>query len=88
MKGSTMKRYIYALFVLVFLGFGLGCKSTAKNQAEVGFRWGTEVTFFSRAAQTSPEAATYEVTSTVVDELLKTTAKPAEPAEPVTSDGG
>ena len=34
-----------------------GCTTTLKNQGEVGFRYGTEFTFFHRAAQTSPEPA-------------------------------
>jgi len=76
-----MKLYTFA-FVALLVFLIAGCKSTAKNQAEVGLRYGTEITFFSRAAQTSPEPATYEVTSTVVDELLKTTAKPADTPTP------
>ena len=35
-----------------------GCQIVTHNQGEMGIRWGTEVTFFSRSAQTAPEPAT------------------------------
>lgn len=34
-----------------------GCSITTKNQGETGIRYGTEITFFHRAAQTAPEPA-------------------------------
>lgn len=48
-----------------------GCKIQTKNQGEVGFRYGTEFTFFSRAAQTAPEPATIESSSQPLSEWIK-----------------
>lgn len=44
------------------------CTMTVKNQSEFGVRYGTEVTFFSRAAQTAPEPGT--ATVTIDDRLM------------------
>ncbi len=44
-----------------------GCATELKNQGEVGIRYGHEITFFSRAAKTSDEAATSALT---VDKTL------------------
>jgi hypothetical protein len=52
-----------------------GCRTEVKNQGEVGFRWGTEVTFFSRAAQTAPEPATAEIGSQPLNEWLERKAE-------------
>lgn len=60
------------LIVLLLAWFLGGCQlaSETANQREVGFRYGTEFTFFSRAAATSPEVATDKVTLTVDDRVL------------------
>lgn len=81
-----MKMTLIALTAAVLLGGCLaGCKSSAKNQSEIGIRYGTEVTFFSRAAQTSPEAGSFEVT--VDDRLMKLVEpKPPESARGINSD--
>lgn len=53
-----------------------GCTVTTTNQSEFGVRYGTEITFFSRAAQTSPQGG--NVTITLDERLMpdgKTKAK-------------
>lgn len=74
-----MRRFKTAVFLLgVFFDGCLlhGCSIVTKNQGEVGIRYGTEITFFSRAAQTAPEPST--VTTTLDDRLM-----PAPRPEPI-----
>ena len=53
-----MKIRKLSLPLLAFAGGCLGgCSITTKNQGETGIRYGTEITFFHRAAQTAPEPA-------------------------------
>ena len=61
-----------------------GCQITTKNQGETGIRYGTEITFFSRAAQTSPEEATIKSEApALVDWLFrKPEPKPVVVVEP------
>ena len=62
----------------------VGCATNIKNQSEVGFRWGTEVTFFSRAAQTAPEAATATLKFPPLEEYFLRERNKATPASGVT----
>lgn len=56
-----MKRFNLSAFVcLCGMTCLHGCAVVTKNQGEVGLRYGHEITFFSRAAQTAPEPATIE----------------------------
>lgn len=76
-----------SLCFLLFCGCLLGCQTIVKNQSEVGFRWGTEVTFFSRAAETADEEATAELRSQPLSDYLARdpepeVAGPPESAEP------
>lgn len=48
-----------------------GCTFINKNQGECGVRYGTEITFFHRAAQTAPEPATLETRVPSLDEWIK-----------------
>lgn len=56
-----MHKWMIALLGLLLLVFLGGCAATLTNQGEVGFRYGTEFTFFHRASETSEEPAKSEL---------------------------
>ena len=63
--------------VVVWAAFGallgwavMGCTITTTNQGEAGIRYGTEITFFSRAAQTAPQSAVIETSVPSLEEWL------------------
>ena len=57
-----------SLVLLAIGGCLLGCTTTVSNSTEAGLRWGTEVTFFSRAAKTADEKGV--ATITIDDRLM------------------
>ena len=61
------------VFGLLLIGGCLttGCTITTKNQGEVGFRYGHEIVFFHRAAQTAPEPATIKTEVPAIEEYFK-----------------
>lgn len=65
----------WIVMVLALLSL-VGCMTVQKNQGEMGLRYGTEVTFFSRASQTSPEEATNSVTIPTLDKVIDGVMKP------------
>lgn len=48
-----------------------GCTIDLANQGEVGFRYGTEITFFHRAAKTSDEHAVSDLSVPSIEEWIK-----------------
>ena len=74
-----MKRLLLSCLLLC-LG---GCATVIKNQGEVGMRWGTEITFFSRAAQTADEPATAEIKVPALAEWIIGEPQPEPEPEPV-----
>lgn len=59
-----------------------GCATRLGHHGEVGVRYGTEVTFFSRASQTSDVEATAEIeVPALIDWLLKPKPEPGEPSD-------
>lgn len=83
-----MKNIIAALALLGFSGCLTGCMTITTNQSEVGFRWGTEVTFFSRASKTSDEPATAELKSQPLNEWLASPNETAKAEEGDEVEGG
>jgi hypothetical protein len=75
-----MRRLTWILGVLALLASG--CMTTLHNQGEVGFRWGTEITFFHRAAATSEETATAELEVPGVVEWVLGDDKPEPESAP------
>ena len=71
-----MKRLPF-LFLLPIVGCLAGCQITTKNQGETGIRYGTEITFFSRAAQTAPEEATIKSEAPALVDWLFRKPEPA-----------
>lgn len=65
-----MKQLMTVLMLFWFMLLFGGCATTLTNQGEVGARWGTEFTFFSRAAKTSDEPATAKVEVPGLTELI------------------
>jgi hypothetical protein len=60
-----------------------GCTIDLKNQGEVGFRYGHEITFFHRAAKTSDEAARSSIeTSSLTEYIWKPRDEPVGPPAP------
>lgn len=61
-----------------------GCTITTKNQGETGVRYGTEITFFHRAAQTAPEPAMIRTEVPSLEEWIRsnTTPQVEGPLEP------
>lgn len=79
-RAAILVTLCLALGGCLILGAALtGCTITTKNQGEMGLRYGTEITFFSRAAQTAPEPATI---STDVPGLLEWLFTPDAPLIP------
>jgi len=76
----------FCLFLVCVSGCLCGCTITTANQGEVGFRFGNELTFFHRAAQTAPQPAVINTeVPALVEWFLKDAADgpPAPPLEPV-----
>lgn len=67
------------LIMTLFGGCMGGCSITTKNQGETGLRYGTEITFFHRAAQTAPEQAKIESNADSLFGWIKELWKKPEP---------
>ena len=66
-----MKNLLYWIIALFLLGF-LGCIAKLSDHGEAGIRYGTEITFFSRASTTeatSEASVDFKPTSDFVDSL-------------------
>jgi len=59
-----------------------GCSLITKNHGEIGVRYGTELTFFHRAAQTATEEATFSVDFPSLEEMLKASDEVPASMEP------
>ena len=77
-----MRFLVGLLLCLGLSGCLLGCSTKAGHHGEIGFRYGTEVAFFSRASQTAPEPATFEVEVPSLTEWLFPADESNEPVEP------
>jgi len=53
-----MKKLCVLLLPLIAVSCIAGCTITTKNSGTVGLRFGTDIAFYSTAAQTAPEPAT------------------------------
>ena len=57
-----MRRLLSLLAIIIpgclMLVLAVGCTITAKNSGQMGLRFGTDIAFYSSAAQTAPEPAT------------------------------
>ena len=85
--GTIISGMITLAAVCLIAGIGCllpGCSTDIHNQAEVGFRWGTEVTFFSRSAQTAPEHSTATLKFPPLEEWFLRERNQATPASGVT----
>ena len=64
----------------------VGCMTSLSNHGEVGFRYGTEVTFFHRSAETADEPATAELSVPGVTEWIFGQQRDGGDAEDADSD--
>ena len=70
-----MKRLIIAL-TLFCGGCLLGCTIETKNNGEIGLEYGTKISFYHRAQQTSPESAKIESSAPALVEWFLRTDEP------------
>lgn len=71
-----MWNWIRWAVMLVALLCLAGCAVVTRNQSEAGLRYGTELTFFSRASQTSPETAESKLTIPVLEKAIEDATTP------------
>jgi hypothetical protein len=89
MKGEFTKRSAVCLTLVGAIMFAItgclplltGCKNKSKNQREVGFRWGTEITFFDRVSKTSGADVNDAYESEIEAPALVEWILPGPPAE-------
>ena len=78
--------------VVILLGLLLvtsGCSILLEDQGETGIRYGTEITFFSRASTTNAtSAATVDIQPAVDYFIQLQGTKPDEDSDAGTDDGG
>lgn len=82
-----MKRLTIGLAALLLAGCLQGCTIDLANQGEVGFRYGTEITFFHRAAKTSDEHAVSVLNAdSIIERIWPLEGPPAEGQVTVTGE--
>jgi len=77
-----VKRLLMCAGCLALSGCLLGCATALTNHGEVGLRYGTELTFFSRASKTADITATAEIEVPALIDWLFTTKEEADEVVP------